>query len=216
MRKPRHSESYHFRCSIIPATRAATDASAAPSRERPHGSRWKWWLAFPSRRTFTDSPAPVSSALLRLIVAPHRPVPLLAARFAHAASGRGRLLPAFRAQIPGETLGDAPVEPVAVGGPPLPGARLALAAMGRGRALPALEAQATGAALGGSPVVALQIAHALGLDVLPGHRDVLPAVIGVQRADARPARRRRDVLGSAAYPFCRRSWNIEVAISPHT
>ena len=41
MRKPRHSGPYHFRCSIIPATRAAADASTAPSRVRPHGSRWK-------------------------------------------------------------------------------------------------------------------------------------------------------------------------------
>ena len=69
MRKPRHSGSYLLRCSIIPATRTATDASCAPSRVNTHGSRWKWWLAFPSCRTRTDSPAPVSSALLIQIVA---------------------------------------------------------------------------------------------------------------------------------------------------
>ena len=63
MRKPRHSGSCNLRCSIIPATRTATDASCAPSRVNTHGSRWKWWLAFPSCRTCTDSPAPVSSAL---------------------------------------------------------------------------------------------------------------------------------------------------------
>lgn len=46
MRKPRHSGPYHLRCSIIPVTRAVTDASPAYSRMRPHGSRWNWLLTY--------------------------------------------------------------------------------------------------------------------------------------------------------------------------
>ena len=51
VQKATHNENH----SIIPATRTATDASCAPSRVNTHGSRRKWWLAFPSCRTCTVS-----------------------------------------------------------------------------------------------------------------------------------------------------------------
>ena len=115
-------------------------------------------------------------------------VALGSTRPAHGPVRRERPLPALRAQALGGTLGGAPVMACAVGGPPLLGARLALAAMRRGRALPAFEAKALRAALGGSAVVALQVSGAPGLDVLLGHRGVLPAEVGVRARDARPAR----------------------------
>ena len=60
--QPQHSRKAYFRCSITPPTRTATDASLASSRMPAHGSRWRWWLAFSSYRTFTGYPTPVSLA----------------------------------------------------------------------------------------------------------------------------------------------------------
>ena len=89
-----------------------------------------------------------------------RPVALLRARRAVDESGRGRLLPALRAQALGDARGGAPVEAVAVGGTLLRRARFAHGAPGRGRALAALQAHAPGAARGGATVEALQVAGA--------------------------------------------------------
>ena len=124
---------------------------------------------------------------------------LLGAGRTHAELGRGRLLPALRAQALGGTLGGAPVVACAVGGTFLPGAGLALAAQGRGRLLLAFQAQTLGAALGGAPVVALQVARAPDLEVLVGHRGVLPAGVGIQAKDARPA------LGALGRPDARKT-----------
>ena len=74
----------------------------------------------------------------------------------------------------------------AVGGPLLRGARLAPGAVRRRRALAALDAKPLGAAFGGLTVVPLQIALAPGLDVLVGHRGVLPAGVGIRAGDALP------------------------------
>ena len=87
---------------------------------------------------------------------------LLKARPALAALGRGRNLPALRAQAPGDALGGAVVVAREVAGPLLLGATAALAAMGLGRALSTLQAQALRAALGGPAVIALQVPPAPG------------------------------------------------------
>ena len=82
--------------------------------------------------------------------------------------------------------GPEPRVPGPAGGTVLLQARLALAAICRGRALAALRAEPQGDTLGGLPIVALRVALAPGLDVLVGHRGVLPAGVRIRAGDAFP------------------------------